>query len=308
MLDRERLKSARVRLSLLVVALAVAGTLYRILMGIGYGYTSALFIGIPAVLAVIVALAPPAKSLTGTVFRTITFLLLLAGIFAVEGFVCIVMVAPLFYFIGWAVSYPIERSRRRGDEDRSKAHLLIGLPLLLMSFEGVAPGTSLDRTESVSETRIVDATPAEVRAALAAAPRFDQPLPAFLRLGFPTPAGATGTGLNPGAVRNILFAECHHPESRTRRPVNARLTLRVSESEPGRVAFEVVRDTTLQGRWAELQSSEVEWEEAPGGGTRVTWRLSYLRHLDPALYFGPLQRYGMTTAAGYLIDTAATPR
>lgn len=170
MLDQERLKSARVRLSLLVVALAVAGTLYRILKGIGYGYTSALFIGIPAILAVIVALAPPAKSLTGTVFRTITFLLLLAGIFAVEGFVCIVMVAPLFYFIGWAVSYPIERSRRTGDEDGSKAHLLLGLPLLLMSFEGVVPGTSLDRTESVSATRIVDATPAEVRAALAAAP------------------------------------------------------------------------------------------------------------------------------------------
>jgi hypothetical protein len=308
MLDLQRLRSAKVRVLLVIIGLATCMTVYRFLMDYGLGYSSALFVGLPAILAVVVTLSPPAKSLTGSVMRAITLLLLLAGIMGVEGFVCIVMVSPLFYFVGWAVAYPIERYRRRNLEDGSKSYLMIGLPFLLMMFEGTMPATTFDREQSVSSSRQVDASPDQVAAALSAAPRFDEPLPPFLRLGFPTPAGGTGTGLNVGAVRSVLFAECHHPESRTTRPVNARLTLRVEESEPGRVVFGTVRDTTLQGRWAQLTSSEVEWKATGDGGTRVTWTLNYDRRLDPAFYFGPLQRYGMGVTAQYLIEALATPK
>jgi hypothetical protein len=40
----------------------------------------------------------------------------------------------------------------------------------------------------------------------------------------------------------------------------------------------------------------------------VTWTLRYRRRLDPAWYFVPLERYGARLAAGYLIETLATPR
>ncbi|CAN5891131.1 hypothetical protein BH23ACT12_BH23ACT12_24200 [soil metagenome] len=307
MLDRKRMRVARITLLLLITGLAVAMSLYQVLMETGRGYSAALFIGIPAIVAIAVVLSPPAKSLVGSIFRAITILLALAGIFAVEGFVCIVMVSPLFYLIGWAIGYPLQRARNRRAESGPPVALMVFLPLLLIGMEGMTPGLSFDRSASASAVRQVNAAPAEVEAALAGAPRFDRPLPAFLKLGFPIPAGATGTGLNVGAVRSITFAECHHPESRTRRPVTARLTMRVAESEPGRVVFVTVRDTTLQGRWAELKSSEVRWVEAPGGRTTVIWTLNYDRQLDPAFYFGPLQQYGMGTTAGYLIDTLATP-
>jgi hypothetical protein len=39
----------------------------------------------------------------------------------------------------------------------------------------------------------------------------------------------------------------------------------------------------------------------------VTWSLRYRRMLDPAWYFGPMQRYANQLTAGYLIDTLATP-
>ena len=41
--------------------------------------------------------------------------------------------------------------------------------------------------------------------------------------------------------------------------------------------------------------------------TRVTWTLRYRRGLDPAWYFGPMEQYAARLAAGYLIDTVATP-
>ena len=58
--------------------------------------TGAFFVGLPAILAITVALSPRAKTLTGTTFKAVTFGLLLSGVLVGEGFVCIVMAAPLF--------------------------------------------------------------------------------------------------------------------------------------------------------------------------------------------------------------------
>ena len=41
--------------------------------------------------------------------------------------------------------------------------------------------------------------------------------------------------------------------------------------------------------------------------TAVVWTLHYTRGLDPEWYFGPLERYAVRLAAGYLIDNLATP-
>jgi hypothetical protein len=58
-------------------------------------------------------------------------------------------------------------------------------------------------------------------------------------------------------------------------------------------------------RW---QRSEVTWAEVAPGRTRVTWTLRYRRLLDPAWYFGPLEKAANQQGAGYLIDNLATPR
>ncbi len=55
------------------------------------------------------------------------------------------------------------------------------------------------------------------------------------------------------------------------------------------------------------QSSEVEWHAIDAQTTRVTWSVRYRRDLDPAWYFGPMERYAVRLAAGYLIDSVATP-
>jgi hypothetical protein len=56
-----------------------------------------------------------------------------------------------------------------------------------MSFEGVVPTATVGRGESVFATRVVAATPAEIAGALRHEPRFDRPLPRYLRAGFPRP-------------------------------------------------------------------------------------------------------------------------
>ena len=60
--------------------------------------------------------------------------------------------------------------------------------------------------------------------------------------------------------------------------------------------------------WLSWRRAEVSWREVAPGRTEVTWTLHYWRRLDPSWYFGPLERYGVGLAAGYLIETLAAPR
>ena len=93
-------KSARWPLVGIIVVFAVGSMTYRILKMEHLQQTSALFIGLPALLAILLAMTGPAKSATGVVFKGLTLLLLLSGILLGEGFICIVIAAPLFYLVG----------------------------------------------------------------------------------------------------------------------------------------------------------------------------------------------------------------
>ena len=75
------------------------------------------------------------------------------------------------------------------------------------------------------------------------------------------------------------------------------MTLRVSERSPGRVVFAVVADTTL-ARWMDLRRATFDWRS---GDLKLT--LGYRRTFDPGWYFGPLQHYAVSEAAGYLATT-----
>ncbi|HEV3042201.1 MAG TPA: hypothetical protein VHA33_30860 [Candidatus Angelobacter sp.] len=84
----------------LVSGIAVAGIAYRLVLGMRLEQTALLFIGIPSILAILVAATPRAKSVTGAIMKAITIALLLSGPFLGEGFICIIMAAPLFYLVG----------------------------------------------------------------------------------------------------------------------------------------------------------------------------------------------------------------
>lgn len=77
--------------------------------------------------------------------------------------------------------------------------------------------------------------------------------------------------------------------------------------EPGRVRFRITSDETAIADWIRWRTSEVTFEPAGSGKTRVRWTLRFDRRLDPAWYFGPCERLGASQAASYLISALATP-
>jgi len=280
----------------LVVASGAAALFYEILMHGAFGHTAAMFIGVPLILSVILALTPKAKTVTGGIIKGITPALLIAAPLVGEGYLCILMASPLFYVVGLAVGLIIDGFRGR----RSTTLSCVTLLLLPMCFEGVVPQLTWNRAQSVTVTETVDATADGVAAALGESPRVGVRLPAFLRIGFPQPLEAYGEGLGAGAKRTIHFAgaEGNPPGD---------LVMRVAESEPGRVRFETVSDASKLTQWVRWSGSDVSWEPVDGGHTRVTWTVRFERQLDPAWYFTPMERAAVHEAAKFLIAANATP-
>ncbi|WP_433236307.1 hypothetical protein ACQPYK_26870 [Streptosporangium sp. CA-135522] len=290
--DETHAKRAGRVLAGVLAALFAAILLYKLLHAGHLEQTAVFYVGLPAVIAITVALTVRPRTATGLIMATITVGLALAGPFLGEGIVCLLFAAPIFYLVGLAIGVSVDwiRERRRGMNMN-----VIVVPLLLLSMaEGATGATSLPRGEEVTVTRAAGAV--DVERALAAPPvfgAFDSP---FLRMGFPRPLVARGEGLELGAIREITF------NSRRSLGIGAvaeprSMTLRVKERSPGRVVFQVVRDTTL-ARWLDLREAEFTWTRA-----RLSVCLRYRRTFDPAWYFGPLQRFAVGQAAGYLAGT-----
>jgi len=282
-----------------VLAIAAGGFMYRLLVFHRLEQTALLFVGIPVLLAVILACTPKAKTTMGSILKATTLALLLSAPLLGEGFICIVMAAPIFYAVAMMVAGLIALAKNRANKPKQAIlPCLLLISFLPMSLEGTRPSLSFNRDEQVTARRVVAAGPQEVENALRYSPRIDLGLPFYLRLGFPHPTEAHGEGLEPGALRRIHFAGGEgHPGD---------IVLQVTDYAPGRVRFRVISNETKVTHWLDLKEAEIQWH-AVGNKTEVTWSLRYRRLLDPAWYFAPWERYAVHLAADYLIRANATP-
>ena len=263
---KRRIEPAQWWVIALAIAIMAGSVLYRYLTHSPYGCSAAMFIGIPAVLAILLALTPKAKTVTGGIVKGITLALLVIAPILGEGYLCILFAAPLFYVVGLLVGLPVDAMRRK---DRGGATLsCLVFALLPMSLEGVAPQFAFDRRQVVEATRTISAPVAQVEESLARSPRIERTLPGFLRIGFPRPLEATGSGLAIGSERSILFsgAEGDPP---------GYLVMRVAEHRPGYVRFETVSDGSKLTQWIRWNASEVSWAPVDALHTRVTWRVHF---------------------------------
>ena len=298
----QRLSSAQWSVISLLVASATASVLYRLLRGATANnlfHTSAMFVGLPVLLGVVLALTPQASSATGSIVKGITFFLLIVAPLLGEGMICILLAAPLFYLIGILIGVAVDHNRRT--PDRGTRITCVALLVLPLCSEGTVPQLTISRQQTVSVRRIVAASPAQIERNLAAPPSLSAVgfLPKFL--GFPVPIAATGHGLAVGDLRTTRFSGAEHSPP-------GDLLLRVAESHPGCVRFVAVQDTTKLAQWMRWQTSEVTWYAVNSRETAVTWRITFERKLDPAWYFNPWQRFAVRQAANFLLlANAATP-
>ncbi|MFI5710326.1 hypothetical protein [Kribbella sp. NPDC051620] len=239
----------------------------------GHLDTAALFVGVPLVLAVILALAPPAKSLHGLTFRLVTFGLLITSAFLHEGAACVLMASPLVYGVGHAVAELVRQAREYGERRRAALALL---PLLLLaSLEGTA--YRVDPVQTVTTERMVAMSPRQVEQSLQRGPDFSARRPFLLRFsGYPTPTASSGDGLAVGTRWTFTMA-------------GGPIVTEVSVRDSRRIEFKVVSDQSKTQRWLSWQRAVVQLTPQADGETAVKLELSFTRRLDPSWYFGPIE-------------------
>ena len=288
----ERLEKLR---NVMVVAAAymVSAFLYFLLFSAGLGHSSLLFIGVPGVLAILLALAPRAGTAKGGIVKGITLALLLIAPLLGEGYLCIIMASPLFYLVGLLIGSAIDAFRSKPTTLSCAAILVI-----VVSLDGVFPVHP--RREIVSVARVIPASASDIRNALAQPPDIAKQLPLFLRVGFPRPIAASGSGLAVGATRTIHFAGAEGDPP-------GDLTLRVAHANDREVLFLATSDTSKLTQWILWQSSLVQWQPVDATHTRVTWQTTFDRQLDPWWYFLPWERYAVRKSTEYLLTANATP-
>jgi hypothetical protein len=280
-----------------LIALAIGAFLYSVIAHSELRNSGLMFLGIPTVLAILLALTPKAKTATGAIIKGITLALLILAPLLGEGYLCILLAAPLFYAVGIIIGLIADYEKRRS---RRTTLSCLAVAMLPLSMEGVIPHWSFDRSQTVEATRIVYASSRDVETALAHSPKVGTPLPRFLRIGFPRPLEAHGEGLAVEASRTIHFAGAEGDPP-------GDLVMQITASHPGYVRFDAVRDTSKLPQWIRWDASEIAWHALDATHTAVTWRIRFERQLDPAWYFTPWERAAVRDAAAYLIEANATP-
>ena len=80
--------------------------MYQLIVAHSLQQTAALFVGIPALLAIVVVFMVSPRSATGVACKAVTVGLLVSLLFLGEGMLCVVMSAPLFYAVAVAIAAP----------------------------------------------------------------------------------------------------------------------------------------------------------------------------------------------------------
>jgi hypothetical protein len=287
----------------LILAVSAAAMVFSLMRGTRYQQTSALFVGVPLILAIFTVFVPTRGSAVGIACKAVTIGLLLSLLFLGEGIICVVMAAPLFLLVAVLVGKTADKLNKDVGKDRYRMRSwVMFMAIAPMTLEGISPMTTIDRNVVVSETRIVAATPNQVASALIAQPRFERQLPFYLGIGFPRPTmtridGKTWVITMRGGEMKLNGLE----------PRAGTLILERDAEGPGFINWKAVSDDSHMRHFLSWESSQVEWTAIDAHTTLVTWTLRYRRDLDPAWYFGPMERYAVRLAAGYLIDSVATP-
>src|SRR4051794_2216257 len=129
-------RGAQLRLIAFVVALAGAGIAYRLVYTTGAYRSAALYVGVPAVLAIGITFVPSRGSATATVLKGSLLAILIAGVVLPEGLICLALATPFVLGVATVVGVAVDVTRERGGTRRTGL-LIVGLPLLLLSGEGV---------------------------------------------------------------------------------------------------------------------------------------------------------------------------
>lgn len=279
----------KTKLYVIVVVLIIASITFRFLNDFNFEQTSILFIGIPALITVLVIKNyDTPKTGQGIVFRVITLFLLMSSILLGEGTVCILFMAPIFYGVAALIVFIFDYSS--GTDN--KTYSLVIIPLLLIVAQP-SEINKLGKINTIQNFKIIEKN-CDFNT-FKNTYNLKNNLPKFLKLGFPKPISITNTGINVGDTQNILF------KSETKGV--GLLSLKIQEKTNNKMVFEIVEDSSHINHWLTWRKIEVEIININPRKSKIVWTTSFRCDLGPSWYFEPLEKYAVGLMNSHLLNT-----
>ena len=304
-------KEVRNKNIILLVIIGVVSVLIRLLMEYNFDRSALLYVGVPFLIAITLLFIerpePPHNWKRRYVNIIILSLAIMLGssIILFEGFVCVLMFMPIYFFIILLMFLleAFKRYRKNKNQGKSYAHVL-PLLILLSAFEGVIPEFSFEREYEVVSDKIISANIEDIKNKLKQPIELDKSRHWLLAL-FPMPYDIDAETLVAGDVHTINFRYHRWFVTNTH---EGSMKLEISEVEDNYIRTRFVEDTSYISNYLKLYGTEINLEAIDNNTTKVTLRIKYHRFLDPVWYFGPLQEYAVGLSAQFLLDEVITPK
>jgi len=310
-MTKPTLNQARNRNILILISIGVVSLIIRLLMEYNFDRSALLYVGIPFLIAIFLLLIERPEHPHNWKRRYVNIIIfslvimLGSSIILFEGFVCVVMFMPIYFFIIFLMFLleALKRYRNNKNQGTSYVHLLPAI-ILLSAFEGVVPKFSFEREYEIVSEKIVSANINDIKNQLKQPIELDKSRHWMLML-FPMPYDIDAETLVAGDVHTINFRYHRWFVTNTH---EGSMKLEISEVEENYIRTQFIKDTSYISNYLKLYGTEINLDPIENDKTKVTLKIKYHRFLDPVWYFGPLQEFAVAKAAKFILDEVITPK
>ncbi|WP_282607753.1 hypothetical protein [Pelagibius sp. Alg239-R121] len=289
----------------LIYLIGAATLTARGLLLSGFANSSLLYLGLPFVISLMlhhfIGYSKNQSALGRYLnhLRNATVVMLGSSALLFEGFICVLMFMPIYY-LAITIGFVYADYNERRDRRRKSRVGVYAVPLIVMvlSLEGVVPTTSLPRLNAVTHVAVVETDIRQLKENMARPIRFDAPRNWFLSI-FPLPVDIRAGSLASGDVHELDFVYKRWFFTNLHR---GRLRLLIEHVGERDIRTRVIENTSYLANYLEVQGTEIRFTDLGEGLTEIALTISYRRLLDPAWYFGPLQRFAMEENARYFVE------
>lgn len=295
----------KVSWKILLLIIGIASLTIRTLLDSEFGQGTLLYILVPFVISLALAFFTKGSEKTAILprylshLRIATIIFLATSIVLFEGFVCVLMFMPIYYFfvsIGFFFTW-LTRDRDTDEEGKSLDNIfrvsVVPILMLMLVSEGMTPFTTVERQSSATYVAESPLSVAELQANMAKPITFNSERHLLLQL-FPMPDAVAAGSLNTGDIHKVyftyrrwFFANIH----------KGQMHVRIAKVSPEHIRTEITRNDSYLANYMEIDGTDVRFQPLSNGGTRVALTVRYERLLDPAWYFGPMQQVAAKQSA-----------
>lgn len=290
-----------------LLILGAVTLLTRLVLDSRFATTSLFYCLVPYIIGVILYIfVPQPKGASrgrrmGRHFLAVTIVMLASSAIIFEGFLCVLFAAPiyiLFALLSFEV-WPVYKPDRKRSKEHSDIFKVSFVPLAVMviSVEGLTDTTSFPREEVITRTHILNLTPEQIHANLAQPVHLEEGRSKFLSI-FPLPDRIDAPDFAQGQTHTAYFTYRRWGFTNVHR---GETQLHIKTVEPLLVETEITKNTSYFSNYLTIHGTQIKMTPQADGATAVSLTIRYRRDLDPAWYFGPLQRRAIGESADYLL-------